>query len=98
MKGECRCCGNCCWFYAEVTDGSGMCAANEDWPYRDCGGAACEHFVSREDKRHYVAVLKQFNRWRCDDHVPSIYTMPDVKEITKAIDFACEYVKYFEKM
>ena len=97
MKEDCKCCGNCCWFYAEVTDGSGLCITNPDWPYRDCGGASCENFVSRGDMRHYRAVLLQFNRWRRDDHFPSIYTMPDVKDIGKAIDFACRFIKNFSE-
>ncbi len=98
VKPSNNCCGECCWFYCEATDGGGLCIATE-WPYRDCGGAACDEFVSREDMRHYQAVLLQFNRWRRDCHFPSIYTMPEQSEISKAIDFACEYLKrYAEKI
>lgn len=93
------CCGNCSWFYAETTDGSGLCIVQTEWPYRECGGAACEYFVSRQEMRHHLAVLRQLNRWRRDDHFPSIYKMPDVKEIGVAIDKACDYIKrYSEKV
>lgn len=42
-----------------------------------------------------MAVLLQANRWRRDDHVPSIYRMPDPKELGEAIDFAFDYMSKF---
>ena len=47
--------------------------------------------------RHHVAVLIQANRYRRDQHVPSIYKMPNPKELGKAIDFAVDYIKTFNK-
>lgn len=43
--------------------------------------------------RHYIAVLIQANRYRRDNHVPSIYGMPDPSELGKAIDYAIEKLK-----
>lgn len=49
--------------------------------------------VSIEQKRHYMAVLLKANRYRRDDNVPSIYHMPNPKELGEAIDFAIEYMR-----
>lgn len=97
MKEE-KCCGNCCWFYAEDTYGYGAC------PFAFAEVKECDRtcdqkrFVSKEQMRHYVAVLRQANRYRRDDNVPSIYRMPNPTELGKAIDFACEYIKTFSKL
>lgn len=95
-KKEEQFCGCCCWFYAEDTYGFGDC------PFRfgevcECDNACTqkERFVSKEQMRHYVAVLRQANRYRRDNHVPAIYKMPNPTELGKAIDFACEYIKVF---
>ena len=42
-----------------------------------------------------MAVLTQLNRYRMDDNVPSIYRMPDPKEVGKAIDFLVDYSKLY---
>ena len=92
-------CGECCWFYAEDTYGYGCC------PFRFADVKNCEdkcelplRFVSKEKMRHYVAVLRQANRYRRDQNVPSIYRMPNPTELGKAIDFACEYIKMFSNL
>lgn len=89
-------CGECCWFYGEDTWGYGS------YPYRFAELQRCsdkcpitEKYVSKEDMRHYMAVLLQANRYRC---VPSIYRMPDPKELGKAIDFAYNYIKIFSNL
>ena len=98
MKKEDKCCGLCAWFYAEDTYGCGVC------PHEFAELKACEmcctneHFVSREQMRHYMAVLMQANRYRRDDHVPAIYRMPNPKELGEAIDFAVEYMKIFSQL
>ena len=92
-------CGKCCWFYAEDTYGFGCC------PFRfaevhECG-QKCEvplKYVSKEQMRHYQAVLLQANRYRRDDNVPSIYRMPNPRELGKAIDFAVQYMKVFSDL
>ncbi len=105
-KEEEKCCGNCCWFCYEDTDGNGFCAEAKGEAWGDI--VRCDHkckyyrggcdnpcFVSREQMRHYQAVLLQANRYRRDDNVPAIYKMPDPKELGKAIDFAIEHMKVF---
>ena len=106
---EKECCGDCCWFYAEQTDGDGICAEMKDIPWPDnvsCGDGCkisvggCDNpaYISRERMRHYIAVLLQANRYRRDHNVPAIYRMPDPTELGKAIDFACKYMKVFSRL
>ena len=92
-------CGECCWFYGEDTWGYGSC------PFRFAELQRCsdkcmitDKYVSKEDMRHYMAVLLQANRYRRDQNVPSIYKMPDPKEIGKAIDFCINYIKTFMEL
>ena len=92
-------CGECCWFYGEDTYGYGVC------PFRFADTHECGHkcdvplkYVSKEDMRHYQAVLLQANRYRRDDNVPSIYRMPDQKELGKAIDFSYQFIKVFSNL
>ena len=96
MKQEEKYCGNCCWFYAEDTYGWGGCpfqfAVVRNCEYK-CNKK--EYFVSIEQMRHYQAVLLQANRYRRDQHVPSIYNMPNPKELGAAIEFAYKYIKIF---
>jgi len=98
-RGEGRCCGECAWFYAEDTHGYGCC------PFlfaevKECGNecAAQEHFVSRRQMRHYMAVLIQANRYRRGGHVPSWHRMPLPSDLGKAMDFACKYMKTFSNL
>lgn len=97
-----KCCGNCCWFCFETTDGDGQCVdvGKDGYPMMMsyCGSKACKKFVSHEQMRHYQAVLLQANRYRRDDNVPAIYKMPDPKELGLAIDFAVKYMKTFGKL
>lgn len=97
MNKEERFCGNCAWFKHEDMDGYGICYQH-DWTYPHREYEPCEDYVSKRQMRHYVAVLLQANRWRRDQHVPSIYRMPDPKELGKAIDFACDYMRVFGKL
>lgn len=92
-------CGECCWFYGEDTYGCGVC------PFRFAELQECSRkcdvplkYVSKAQMRHYMAVLIQANRYRRDDNVPSIYTMPNPKELGRAIDFAYEYMKVFSEL
>lgn len=96
-----KCCGECCWFCHENTDGFGICYQSNK-PLGDIFG--CSHichigkFVSREKMRHYMAVMLQFNRYRRDDNVPAIHKMPDPKEFGEAIDFAYKFIKTFSNL
>lgn len=98
---EDKCCGNCCWFKHEDTDGWGMCYSNRNQYLanpRHCSDASCNAYISRQTMRHHLAVLICHNRWRRDNHVPSIYKMQDPKEIGKAIDFVIDYIKTFMEL
>lgn len=99
LKDKDKYCGNCCWFFGEDTYGNGFC------PFRFAEVQRCsdkcpitEKYVSKEQMRHYQAVLLQANRYRRDQNVPSIYRMPDPKELGRAIDFAYEYMKVFSEL
>ena len=99
LKDKDKYCGECCWFYGEDPFGYGSC------PFRFAELQRCsdkcpitEKYVSKDDMRHYQAVLLQANRYRRDDNVPSIYRMPDPKELGKAIDFAYDFIKVFSEL
>ena len=99
-------CGNCIFFKFEDTDGDGCCAKHywdkpeegQDPMLTRCDRNACEDFISDEEKRHHLAVLTQHNRWRRSDEVPNHCRMVNPTEFGKAIDFAVDYIKTFEKL
>ena len=94
-----KCCGGCCWFYGEDTYGYGCC------PFKFADVRQCEepceageHFVSKKQMRHYMAVLLQANRYRRDPNVPAIHKMPRPTELGQAIDFAVKYMEIFSEL
>lgn len=93
MKRVDKCCGGCTHFKYETTDGSGWCEVGDTKTY--CGfGTDCNDFEDEETiRRHYTAVLIQANRYRRDNNVPSIYRMPNPRELGRAIDYAIKYMK-----
>lgn len=94
-----RCCGDCCWFCFEQTDGEGQCPARDGgWLFTNCGSNACKDYVSNARMRHYMAVLLQANRYRRDQNVPAIYKMPNPTELGKAIDAAVRYYNVMSKI
>ena len=96
-----KCCGECCWFHSEDTNGWGFCIKQEglDTDIMNCSDlCTTDKYVSREQMRHYRAVLLQANRYRRDQHVPAIYKMPNPTELCKAIDFAVKYIKVFSNL
>jgi len=93
-----KCCGNCCWFKHEDTDGWGMCYDGNDYEPVYCGAMPCDCFISEQEMRHHIAVLMLTNRWRRTDQPTGTYKMPDPKEIGKAIDFAIKYCKTFMEL
>lgn len=97
-----KCCGNCCWFYAEDTYGFGCC------PFQfgeivECG-MSCgveKEFVSKKEMRHHMAVLLQEKRWqkRTDGwRNGEIFFPPEREDVIKAIDFAYKYMKVFSEL
>lgn len=107
MVGNCRtderCCGNCCWFCFEQTDGDGQCMNcpkdSDDLPWKNCSDELnCERYVSRREMRHHMAVLVQHNRWRRSNEVPNHCRMVNPTELGEAIDFSLKYMKVFSKL
>lgn len=89
-------CGNCCWFYAEDTYGYGCCPFRFGEVQRcdeQCG--ADEHFVSKKQMRHYMAVLVKRFRYlenMVDNNPP--YLVDDIE----AEKFAYKYMKVFSEL
>ena len=88
-----KCCGNCCWFYAEDTYGYGAC------PFRfgecvvcDSSCRSKDDYVSKKQMRHYMAVLVKRFRYlenMVDNNPP--YLVDDIE----AEKFAYKYMKVF---
>lgn len=102
-----RCCGACCWFYAEDTDGWGFCARRKgditeymhcDDLCNDANDDDTDNFVSRQEMRHHMAVLLQDRRCMHDCNVRAIRKPVDSIERGKAIEFAYKYMKVFSKL
>lgn len=92
------CCGECCWFYGEMTDGMGFCAKKrgEQIDYAYCG-SRCNigAFVSRDDMRHHMAVMLQAIRF---GHNPWDHRCPEGDSVPDAIKFGYDYIKTFNKL
>lgn len=102
-KEEEKCCGNCCWFYAEDTDGWGFCACqkNRVIDMEHCSDMCEDDFVSREEMRHHMAVLLQADRWyraTHDEENGALRYMPDPIDYRVALAFAYQYMKVFSKL
>lgn len=93
-----KCCGNCCWFRFENIDGFGNCVKHYPDKMPNCSDKVCKNFISNEEKRHHLAVLILHNRWVRDNKEPNSGKMVNPTELGKAIDFAVEYIKTFEKI
>ena len=97
-----KCCGECCWFCHENTDGFGICYQSNK-SLGDFFG--CSHichiqkFVSRKEMRHHMAVLLQRARFQEDD---SGYSFERKRKypfgVIEAIKFAYEYMKVFSNL
>lgn len=90
-----KCCGNCCWMFAECTDGDGCCAKHYFDITPNCSSDVCNDYVSNEEKRHYLSVILSLIRWTRDkeNHRPLEW-----EEIMNALEFAYRYIKTFEQM
>lgn len=63
-----------------------------------CSQPACADYISRQEKRHHLAVLLQHNRWRRDNEVPNSRRMVNPTELGKAIDFVFDYIRTYDKV
>ena len=91
-----KCCGNCCWFYEEMTDGWGRCAFyKEDSDSMHCSDMCDDEFVSRQEMRHHMAVIAK--RFRSLDNPRENYN-PFLHDEKMALKFAYKYMKVFSKL
>ena len=95
LKDKDKYCGECCWFYGEDTFGYGLCPLALMEQKRCDEPCTNGRFVSREDMRHYQAVLLQFGRYMKDSF---IHKMPKQIEVVRAIDFAYDFIKVFSEL
>lgn len=95
LKDKERCCGNCCWFYGECTDGWGQCICqNCDTDSMHCSDMCEDDYVSRQEMRHHMAVLLQYHR--ADEDMN--YRFPGGDSLEEAVVFAYKYMKVFSKL
>ena len=101
-----KCCGNCCWFYGEMTDGEGFCAELKGaWTDMMRCNMSCRAlregkegnyaFVSRHEMRHHMAVLLQL--LRIYDNPERMY-YPTPNEFNEAYKVAYRYMKVFSNL
>lgn len=89
-----KCCGGCNHFKYEDMEGWGICEELGNIKTHCSQGQWCIKYEDEETiRRHHTAVLIQANRYRRDNNVPSIYRMPNPRELGKAIDYAIEILK-----
>jgi hypothetical protein len=107
-----ECCGNCCWFFSEDTDGWGFCAANKGTvgDFVNCSDLCLDEYVSRQEMRHHMAVLLQLyrceteegkNGWDSEKKCwkPIVYRkLPTMKHALNAMMFAYKYMKIFSQL
>lgn len=91
-----KCCGNCCWFYGEMTDGEGFCALRDPSINETRCDFLCayELHVSRQEMRHHMAVLLQYHM--ADEDMN--HRFPGGEELEKAVVFAYKYMKVFSEL
>lgn len=90
-----NCCGGCCWFYGEDTDGYGLCPMSLMESKRCDEPCTNEEFVSREEMRHHMAVLLQLSRHY---EAPISYLSPWYEDKDRAVKFAYKYMKVFSNL
>ena len=91
-----KCCGGCCWFYAEDTDGWGFCACQKgkELDIMNCSDMCEDDYVSKKEMRHHMAVLLQYHR--ADESMN--YRFPGGDALEDAVVFAYRYMKVFSEL
>jgi hypothetical protein len=93
-----QCCGSCCHFKYEETDGWGQCVK----VLQKTGGIAsthcsdlciCHSYASEGFKRHQMAVLRKCQR--CLKRNIGTEQDLDVEDVSFAIDFLIDYAKTY---
>lgn len=91
-----KCCGNCCWFFSEDTDGWGFCAANKCTigEFINCTDMCQDDFVSRQEMRHHMYVMLRIKYWYEGVH----WHVLNPHEMHEAYSFAYKYMKVFSNL
>lgn len=85
-------CGDCCYFKGEDTDGYGVCYRHEIvGDVCHCSDICCREYVSEEEKRHYMSLLRKCQRCLTTVGKDDL----DVEAICGAIDFVVGYLKIY---
>lgn len=96
-----KCCGNCCWFAFEDTDGDGQCmkVGLHGTPYgapTHCSTPHCKkHYLSNELRDKYRNILLKADEWYKNEGKSEI---PDANDFKDAIEFAHKYIDVFSKL
>ena len=95
-ENEKNCCGSCCWFYGELTDGWGQCMRQDICDSMHCTDlCTTDKYVSKGKLRHSAAILAQFKRYA--ENGGRISPKPKPKEIKESIDIVTRYVNVITK-
>lgn len=92
-----QCCGSCCHFKYEDTDGWGLCpklAKKDGVGASRCSDlCTCGGYASEEFKRHQMAVLRKCQRC-LKSNIGTEHAL-DVDDVCFAIDFLIDYAKLY---
>ena len=92
-----QCCGSCCHFKYEDTDGWGLCpklAKKDGVGVMHCSDlCTCGGYASEEFKRHQMAVLRKCQRC-LKSNIGTEHAL-DVDDVCFAIDFLIDYAKLY---
>lgn len=104
MEEEKKCCGNCCWFCNERTEGDGDCImCPVDFWIVHCDSKSCDKYINRQKVRHSAAVLAQYRRFQRaltldrGNSIPGVLVPFDGDKISEAIEIITRYVNVITK-
>ena len=96
MKENEECCGGCCWFCYEQTDGWGQCIVQDMCDSMHCSDmCTTDKYISRDERDHHLDILKQADEWYKQKEGCVI---PPAKDFTEAIEFAYKFIEVFGKL
>ena len=104
-ENEKNCCGSCCWFYGELTDGWGQCMRQDICDSMHCSDlCTTDKYISKEKLRRSAAILAQYKRYVHAAHgkdynvrQPKMADFDSDKSIDEAIDIITRYVNVITK-
>ena len=103
-ENEKNCCGSCCWFYGELTDGWGQCMRQDICDSMHCSDLCTTYkYISKEKLRHSAAVLAQYRRFQRaltldrGNSISGVLVPFDGDKISEAIEIITRYVNVITK-